>query len=110
MLSLVVFGAVVLRDDVDAGLVGIAVVYSIGLSGMFQYMVRQTAQVEVMMTSAERIAHYTHIEPEQGMLGPGPAGRACPNPWRPRERPTLPRKRKLTKLKGPVWSLLKAPL
>eukprot|EP00656_Telonema_subtile_P013916 TRINITY_DN17074_c0_g1_i7.p1 TRINITY_DN17074_c0_g1~~TRINITY_DN17074_c0_g1_i7.p1 ORF type:complete len:460 (-),score=73.76 TRINITY_DN17074_c0_g1_i7:220-1599(-) len=55
---------VALRDHVDSGLAALALVYCINLSGMFQYMVRQTAQVETMMTSVERILHYANVPSE----------------------------------------------
>ena len=38
---------------VDAGMIGLAIVYVIGLSGMLQFMVRQSALVETYMTSAK---------------------------------------------------------
>ena len=43
---------------VDPGLVGLSVVYALSLSGTFQYMVRQSAQVETMMSAVQRLLHY----------------------------------------------------
>ena len=59
-----------LRDHIDTGLAALALVYCINLSGMFQYMVRQTAQVETMMTSVERILHYTRVPSEHLSAAP----------------------------------------
>uniref|UniRef100_A0A665WHL2 Multidrug resistance-associated protein 4 n=1 Tax=Echeneis naucrates TaxID=173247 RepID=A0A665WHL2_ECHNA len=48
----------------DAGSVGLALTYSVTLMGMFQWGVRQSAEVENMMTSVERVAEYTELESE----------------------------------------------
>ena len=48
----------------DIGTIAIAMTYAIQLSGMFQYMVRLSAQVETIMTSAERLLYYTTLEQE----------------------------------------------
>lgn len=42
-----------------SGLLGLAFVYINGLSGLFQYMVRQSALVETYMTSVERLLYYS---------------------------------------------------
>merc|ERR1712023_81301 len=61
-------GAVIVRQysNVDVGLLGFTMVYVINLSGLFQWTVRQSAEVENMMTSVERIADYTVLPPEEG--------------------------------------------
>ena len=48
-----------------SGMVGFASVYAMSLSGLFQYMVRQSAQVETQMTSVERILHYATRLPQE---------------------------------------------
>lgn len=60
--------AVVVREnsDVDVGLLGFALVYVLGLSGLFQWTVRQSAEVETQMVSIERIAEYAKLPPEFG--------------------------------------------
>ncbi|CAM9839747.1 unnamed protein product, partial [Ectocarpus sp. 8 AP-2014] len=40
-------------DSVDAGLLGAALVYVLQLGGLFQWSVRQSAEVENQMVSAE---------------------------------------------------------
>jgi ABC-type multidrug transport system fused ATPase/permease subunit len=68
LLSLTVLLGVVLRDRVDAGLIGLAIMYSIQLSGTFQYCIRQSAQVENQMTSCERVMYYGRsIAPEESI-------------------------------------------
>jgi len=47
-------------------MIGFALVYALQLAGVFQYMVRLSAQVETQMTSVERILHYTTLSPEPG--------------------------------------------
>lgn len=45
------FTAVGMRHTIEPGLIGLALVYVLGLSGLFQYMMRQSAMVETFMTS-----------------------------------------------------------
>ncbi|RXG69071.1 Multidrug resistance-associated protein 4 [Armadillidium vulgare] len=47
-----------------SGEVGLAISLAMMLSGMFQWGVRQSAEVENQMTSVERILEYTNIKPE----------------------------------------------
>eukprot|EP01064_Diplonema_japonicum_P015801 TRINITY_DN236_c1_g1_i1.p1 TRINITY_DN236_c1_g1~~TRINITY_DN236_c1_g1_i1.p1 ORF type:complete len:1245 (+),score=264.27 TRINITY_DN236_c1_g1_i1:81-3737(+) len=49
---------VALRDTVSASMYGLAMTYALSLSGMFQYMVRQSSLVETFMTSVERLLFY----------------------------------------------------
>ncbi|XP_049611466.1 ATP-binding cassette sub-family C member 4 [Syngnathus scovelli] len=63
-VTVTTFGCLLLRDQLDAGSVGLALSYSITLMGMFQWGVRQSAEVENMMTSVERVVEYTELESE----------------------------------------------
>uniref|UniRef100_A0A674ESQ6 Cystic fibrosis transmembrane conductance regulator n=1 Tax=Salmo trutta TaxID=8032 RepID=A0A674ESQ6_SALTR len=56
-----------------AGSVGLALSYAVTLMGMFQWGVRQSAEVENMMTSVERVVEYTELESEA--------------PWETQKRP-----------------------
>jgi ATP-binding cassette subfamily C (CFTR/MRP) protein 4 len=66
ILTFVCFLAVILRDTVDVGLLGFALVYTMSLSGLFQWTVRQSVEVETQMTSVERINTYAQLPPEEG--------------------------------------------
>ncbi|XP_023930136.1 multidrug resistance-associated protein 4 isoform X1 [Lingula anatina] len=58
--------SILARDNLglNAGLVGLAVTYSMALMGMFQWGVRQSAEVENQMTSVERVLEYSRLTPE----------------------------------------------
>ncbi|XP_036105449.1 multidrug resistance-associated protein 4 isoform X2 [Molossus molossus] len=53
-----------LHSALDAGQVGLALSYALTLMGMFQWCVRQSAEVENMMISVERVMEYTDLEKE----------------------------------------------
>ncbi|XP_008276233.1 ATP-binding cassette sub-family C member 4 [Stegastes partitus] len=72
-VTITTFGCLLLRDQLDAGSVGLALSYAITLIGMFQWGVRQSAEVENMMTSVERVVEYTELESEA--------------PWETQKRP-----------------------
>ena len=61
VLALVAF---VLAESLDAGLVGVALVQSLQLSGVLQYSIRQAAEVESLMTSVERVSAYSRVPNE----------------------------------------------
>ncbi|XP_029302444.1 multidrug resistance-associated protein 4-like isoform X2 [Cottoperca gobio] len=63
-VTITTFGCLLLRNQLDAGSVGLALTYSVTLMGMFQWGVRQSAEVENMMTSVERVVEYTELESE----------------------------------------------
>uniref|UniRef100_A0A4W5PGK2 Multidrug resistance-associated protein 4 n=1 Tax=Hucho hucho TaxID=62062 RepID=A0A4W5PGK2_9TELE len=64
-VTITTFGCLFLRDGtVWAGSVGLALSYAVTLVGMFQWGVRQSAEVENMMTSVERVVEYTELESE----------------------------------------------
>ncbi|XP_032234169.1 ATP-binding cassette sub-family C member 4 [Nematostella vectensis] len=50
----------------DAGTLGLSLVYAISTVGQLQFAMRQTADVENMMTSVERVMSYTHLDEEPG--------------------------------------------
>ncbi|TWW64058.1 Multidrug resistance-associated protein 4 [Takifugu flavidus] len=72
-VTVTTFGCLLLRDQLDAGSVGLALTYAVTLMGMFQWAVRQSAEVENLMTSVERVIEYTELEGEA--------------PWQTQKRP-----------------------
>lgn len=60
----VTFGSLILAQSLSAGQVGLALSYALTLMGMFQWSVRQSAEVENMMISVERVIEYTNLEKE----------------------------------------------
>uniref|UniRef100_A0A3Q2CNF4 Multidrug resistance-associated protein 4 n=1 Tax=Cyprinodon variegatus TaxID=28743 RepID=A0A3Q2CNF4_CYPVA len=72
-VTITTFLCLLLRDQLDAGSVGLALSYAVTLMGMFQWGVRQSAEVENMMTSVERVVEYTDLESEA--------------PWETQKRP-----------------------
>ena len=53
-----------LAENLDGGLVGLSISYSLSLLGGFQWAVRQSAEVENQMTSVERVMEYTDLDQE----------------------------------------------
>nr|XP_045001464.1 ATP-binding cassette sub-family C member 4 [Jaculus jaculus] len=60
----IAFGSLILAKTLDAGQVGLSLSYALTLMGMFQWSVRQSAEVENMMISVERVIEYTDLEKE----------------------------------------------
>ncbi|KAJ1116094.1 hypothetical protein NDU88_004313 [Pleurodeles waltl] len=58
------FGCLLLANSLDAGQVGLALSYAVTLMGTFQWGVRQTAEVENLMISVERVLEYTQLDKE----------------------------------------------
>ncbi|XP_045503254.1 probable multidrug resistance-associated protein lethal(2)03659 isoform X2 [Colias croceus] len=64
-LSFLVFG-----NEEYGGNVGLAITQAMGLTGMFQWGMRQSTELENQMTSVERIQEYSSIEPEPPLESP----------------------------------------
>jgi len=58
----------VLDLDLSSDLFGLTIVYIMALMGMFQWVVRQSTEIESMMTSVERIAECMRLEPEAPLV------------------------------------------
>ncbi|XP_046392253.1 probable multidrug resistance-associated protein lethal(2)03659 [Ischnura elegans] len=64
-MAVVTFSFLLFDDVMVSGNVGLAITQSMLLTGMFQWGVRQTAEVENQMTAVERVLEYTDIEEEE---------------------------------------------
>ncbi|XP_072240641.1 ATP-binding cassette sub-family C member 4-like [Leuresthes tenuis] len=76
-ITLATFGCIVFRDGLEAGQVGLVLTYAVTLIGNFQWTVRQSAEMENMMTSVERVVEYADLESE----GPLETQRRPPSDW-----------------------------
>jgi ATP-binding cassette subfamily C (CFTR/MRP) protein 4 len=56
--------AVALRHQIDPSAAALSITYCITLTGLFQWAIRQSAEAENFMTSAERIHEYGQLVPE----------------------------------------------
>ncbi|XDA80093.1 hypothetical protein R6Z07F_010084 [Ovis aries] len=63
-VTVVAFGALILVETLTPGQVGLVLSLTLTLTGMFQWCVRQSAEVENMMISVERGIEYTDLEKE----------------------------------------------
>ncbi|XP_075905473.1 ATP-binding cassette sub-family C member 4-like [Nelusetta ayraudi] len=63
-IALTAFSCILLRDGLEAGEVGLVLTYAVTLVGNFQWTVRQSAEVENMMTSVERVVEYAELKSE----------------------------------------------
>ncbi|XP_060072940.1 ATP-binding cassette sub-family C member 4-like isoform X1 [Ylistrum balloti] len=63
-VTIVAVLSVLMSKDMDAGKVGLSLTYAMTLMGMFQWAVRQSAEVENQMISVERVLDYSHLDME----------------------------------------------
>ncbi|XP_021376611.1 multidrug resistance-associated protein 4-like isoform X5 [Mizuhopecten yessoensis] len=63
-VTVVALLSVLMSKDMDAGKVGLSLTYAMTLMGMFQWAVRQSAEVENQMISVERVLDYSRLETE----------------------------------------------
>jgi len=56
---------VVLRNEINPSLAALSITYCISLTGLFQWSIRQSAEVENLLTSAERIFEYGQLKSEK---------------------------------------------
>ncbi|GLG99920.1 Putative multidrug resistance-associated protein [Gryllus bimaculatus] len=63
-ITIVTFSFLIIGTNVFGGNVGLAITQAIALTGMFQWGMRQSAEMENQMTSVERIMEYKNVEQE----------------------------------------------
>ncbi|XP_058478651.1 ATP-binding cassette sub-family C member 4-like [Solea solea] len=76
-IVVVSFSCMLLKEQLGAGAVGLALSYSVQLIILFQWGARQSVEVENMMTSVERVVDYTNLESE----GPWENDKRPPPDW-----------------------------
>ncbi|KAM9851263.1 ATP-binding cassette sub-family C member 4-like [Aulostomus maculatus] len=76
-VTITAFGCLYFRDGLEPGAVGLALTYAVTLTGMFQWGVRQSAEIENMMTSVERVVEYAELESE----APWETDKKPPHDW-----------------------------
>lgn len=79
-ISFVALVSPALKSSLSAGVVGLTLSYAIKISGVFQQCVKQSAEVENLMTSVERILEYCNLESE----APTETDTKPPDGWPPK--------------------------
>lgn len=79
-ISFVALVSPALKSSLSAGVVGLTLSYAIKISGVFQQCVKQSAEVENLMTSVERILEYCNLESE----APRETDTKPPDGWPPK--------------------------
>ncbi|XP_062528577.1 ATP-binding cassette sub-family C member 4 isoform X3 [Bombyx mori] len=70
-IAVVTMSFLVLGNEKYGGDVGLAITQAMGLTGMFQWGMRQSTELENQMTSVERIDEYSNIESEPPLQSEG---------------------------------------
>jgi ATP-binding cassette subfamily C (CFTR/MRP) protein 4 len=60
----------VMLADQYGGNVGLAITQAVTLTGLLQWGIRQSAELETQMTSVERVLEYSRIEKEPSLESP----------------------------------------
>ncbi|XP_050545467.1 probable multidrug resistance-associated protein lethal(2)03659 isoform X2 [Daktulosphaira vitifoliae] len=86
-ISIVTFSFLTFASHIYGGNVGLAITQAIGLTGMFQWGMRQSAELENQMTSVERVLEYTNA-PQESALESTP-DKKPPKDWPAKGRVTF---------------------
>lgn len=57
--------AILGRDSLDPGIVGLSLTYASSLTNTLSFLIRQTSQIETNMVSVERVKEYEHDLPQE---------------------------------------------
>eukprot|EP00911_Craspedida_sp_UC1_P000184 UC1_evm1s144 len=68
VVLVVAFAALATRNQLDPGLIGLSLMYSIQLTAGFQWCVRQSAELENLLTSLERLLEYCDLPTEASVV------------------------------------------
>jgi ATP-binding cassette subfamily C (CFTR/MRP) protein 4 len=60
----------IMLADQYGGSVGLAITQAVTLTGLLQWGIRQSAELETQMTSVERVLEYSRIEKEPSLESP----------------------------------------
>ncbi|XP_049951176.1 probable multidrug resistance-associated protein lethal(2)03659 isoform X3 [Schistocerca serialis cubense] len=66
-LAVVAYSFLILGQDVFGGSVGLAITQSLNLMGMFQWGIRQSAELINQMTGVERVLEFADLKPEPSL-------------------------------------------
>ncbi|XP_025202348.1 probable multidrug resistance-associated protein lethal(2)03659 isoform X2 [Melanaphis sacchari] len=81
-ISTVTFYLIYFDNDNYSGNVGLAITQTIGLTGLFQWVVKQSAELENQMMSVERVLEYINIPQESTLESlPGYSYKKPPKIW-----------------------------
>ncbi|XP_069689580.1 probable multidrug resistance-associated protein lethal(2)03659 isoform X2 [Periplaneta americana] len=69
-ITIVTISFLLIGGDSTGGNVGLAITQAIGLTGMLQWGMRQSTELENQMTSVERVVEFTQIEHEPPLTSP----------------------------------------
>lgn len=69
-ITVVTISFFLIGEENSGGSVGLAITQAIGLTGMLQWGMRQSAELENQMTSVERVLEFTNVEQEPPLTSP----------------------------------------
>eukprot|EP01090_Pellita_catalonica_P003045 TRINITY_DN12673_c0_g1_i1.p1 TRINITY_DN12673_c0_g1~~TRINITY_DN12673_c0_g1_i1.p1 ORF type:complete len:852 (+),score=181.61 TRINITY_DN12673_c0_g1_i1:353-2557(+) len=70
IVGLAALFAVLERDNIDPGMAGLSITYSLSITGILNWLVRQVAELETHLVSVERVMQYVDVEQEPPAILP----------------------------------------